>query len=512
MAIVIPSKHIYGSPQVAKVRDNVIERVEINTVKVFPTYSENEKVYGTTIDNAENKKYKYNTTIDKDLKAATYGSEQGSVGLREYCVAYIKIDEKQAVDVEIYIPVVFDNKYIENISTGTDSDNLPKIGCRVVGKKIIGQATANWSCSVNSNSNTITVTEGTISYESSTETTLGEEISFLEEYSFTMPALSYPIDQTAMVTLTKWGNQSTARAEKVTIDSKEYYKISLTLMAGYRKTALGYSDELSTVDDGFTILSKVPLVGGYETYIPQTLEISFNGRTTGIDFKEETLYINGLTSKKVFAVDSNELMQTTNYRDNVVEWEMQENIDYKETVNSGGVSPLSLEPMAGIGGGNTTTIAFLTENAINAKKTINYMLSGVKYSITLNAGVESYTISGLAIITSITAVLESRVNTIIEMYSKTQNEYKNGKETITLRCSISEYYNEQDKLTISAKDTAFPMCFNLYDEVMPMVLGLNGKEKPMSVSQDGTPKKFKVLSVRPFYDGAVWQELLLQEI
>ena len=53
--------------------------------------------------------------------------------------------------------------------------------------------------------------------------------------------------------------------------------------------------------------------------------------------------------------------------------------------------------------------------------------------------------------------------------------------------------------------------FNIYDEVIPMVLGADGNDKYMSLYSDGSPKVFKVLGNKPFYDGAVWQEIYLQE-
>ena len=55
------------------------------------------------------------------------------------------------------------------------------------------------------------------------------------------------------------------------------------------------------------------------------------------------------------------------------------------------------------------------------------------------------------------------------------------------------------------------MTFHLHDEVIPYIMGADGKDKPMSVYADGSPKVFQVLSSKIFYDGAVWQELEIQE-
>ena len=51
MAIRIPSKNIYGSPQNPKVRDNVIERIEVGAVEVVPDNEYETPVYNGTFEN-----------------------------------------------------------------------------------------------------------------------------------------------------------------------------------------------------------------------------------------------------------------------------------------------------------------------------------------------------------------------------------------------------------------------------------------------------------------------------
>ena len=91
------------------------------------------------------------------------------------------------------------------------------------------------------------------------------------------------------------------------------------------------------------------------------------------------------------------------------------------------------------------------------------------------------------------------------------DNYSNGKETATLLCSISDYYDES-KNKVIAIDSTNKMCFRMYDEVIPYTFGADGEDKPLSKNKDGSPKHFKVLGVKPIYDGAVWQELTLQEV
>jgi hypothetical protein len=100
-------------------------------------------------------------------------------------------------------------------------------------------------------------------------------------------------------------------------------------------------------------------------------------------------------------------------------------------------------------------------------------------------------------------------------FLKTVQHYSNGKETAVLRCSISDYYTDGGELAISAdgKADASPdqMVFQVGDEVIPMVMGTDGNDRPLS-KKNGAAKVFRVVGVKPYYDGAVWQEISLQEI
>ena len=98
--------------------------------------------------------------------------------------------------------------------------------------------------------------------------------------------------------------------------------------------------------------------------------------------------------------------------------------------------------------------------------------------------------------------------------TKLVEKYRNGKETATILCSISDYYDYDDRANkvISIDNSTGKMSFKMYDQVIPMVYGADGKDRPMSLYQDGTPKVFQVLGSKIYYDGAVWQELSLQEV
>jgi hypothetical protein len=93
-------------------------------------------------------------------------------------------------------------------------------------------------------------------------------------------------------------------------------------------------------------------------------------------------------------------------------------------------------------------------------------------------------------------------------------DFRNGKETYELLCSVKEYYNEDGTLAISTKGQVCgktKMLFEIGDEVIPYKPTVAG-DKPISYKKGGkTPKTFIVVGVTPIFDGAVWQRLNLIE-
>lgn len=90
---------------------------------------------------------------------------------------------------------------------------------------------------------------------------------------------------------------------------------------------------------------------------------------------------------------------------------------------------------------------------------------------------------------------DGNVSASENLCKKIIKNYKDGKETAVIRCSITE------NLSV----------FNIGYEVIPMVFGADGVDRPMSRYKDGADKVFVVVGTKFIYDGAVWQELTLQE-
>lgn len=92
------------------------------------------------------------------------------------------------------------------------------------------------------------------------------------------------------------------------------------------------------------------------------------------------------------------------------------------------------------------------------------------------------------------------------------SEYKNGKETATIVCGIANYYDENGNKVIAIDEPYKSMIFSMYQKIIPYVYDNNRQDRPMSRYKDGTPKTFQIVGVEPYYDGAVWQKLTLQEV
>lgn len=92
--------------------------------------------------------------------------------------------------------------------------------------------------------------------------------------------------------------------------------------------------------------------------------------------------------------------------------------------------------------------------------------------------------------------------------------YKKSTKEVGLYDRVGKkfYPNLGEGTFIKGKEIKSKMCFEEYDQVIPMVYGADGQDKPMSLTSDRKPKVFEVLGTNIFYDGAVWQELSLQEV
>lgn len=137
--------------------------------------------------------------------------------------------------------------------------------------------------------------------------------------------------------------------------------------------------------------------------------------------------------------------------------------------------------------------------------------------ITNGVGTKPILLSGNELITNLTTINSDTYTDIASAF--VLSGYANGKETATVLCDISEYYDDNLVLSISTQDNALPMIFNVGDIVIPYVTkniydSITGTysltEEPLSII-NGNPKLFKVVSNKIISDGVPRQKLTLVE-
>ena len=415
MAIIIPSKHIYDKNH-NKIRDNVIDNIEIDGTEVLPDDHYDEVVHNEKIGTIN--------SIDDDLQknVELIPEKLNYVGETLYNIKYRYVDLLSAhtIGYKIVIPKLKENSYISEVLVGKNKDDKPNINCSIhydyIEYPILGSLVFN----AQKNNTDLKLTIQSLSFDRSGDNTVENSgigaipTSFSNTFSYITGA-GNPITKTLYVE-----NKSNLTSEDIFTEDNDNFYFNLSFLTTAKYQYLQYFTQV----DYFSFKSgdHTVAVGGKATeYIPKQVDISFYGNTIGIDLVDKTVKIG--SGNHPFSIGgSNELLQTSNYL-----------------------------------------------NTVDCK----------------------------AIDTD---------------YDNTLTEYSNGKETATLLCDISDYYDESGNKVIAIDNSTNKMCFRMYDIVEPYVFGANRQDKPLSKNKDGSPKQFQVLGVKPIYDGAVWQELTLQEV
>lgn len=413
MAIRIPSAKTYNR-QNPKVRDNVIERIEVGAVEVVPN---NE--YETPVYNSQQ-------IVDKSAMKAMSTIQRNTVGnVISYSgmgsgfscnIASIEVFDIKTIHLSISIKKIQKNSLVSKIYYEKDNEGNNQIKYPIFGKTNKGTCSQSITWSPPSG---VWVGEGKATFSnygkiSFTEDTIGQEENRIDLYSTFSYTKEKEYSNSAVTS-----NFTPQDVSNVTsfVELEDMYLIDIDFVVSMKVAKLGGFGDTIT-NGGYN----TNLTGTYEEYIPTEIEITVYGNTIGIDLNDKTVYINGEAQKKVHSVEGNELMQTSNY------W------------------------------------------------------------------------------------FDSGTKAIEKMYGETQKEYALGKETATIRCSIGDYYDyKSGEKVISIDNSTSKMSFEIGDEVIPMVYGADGKDYPMSTYKNGSPKVFVVRGSKIFYDGAIFQEIFLQE-
>lgn len=513
MAIIIPSKNIYEKKN-EKIRDNVIGQIEVNAteVEVVNDYGEivaNEKITQFIVDdgtNASDESLKYDREVNYLSSSDTYVYNLISA-------AYCEYNTFKKTNITLKIPVLLKNKYIEKILYGLSANGEYNIKYSLYGKTETGVASSTFKYSHSSAWETdgykVKVKKGDISYSNATAETestivLPRELNYTHTYAWEVDH-SVTLDVTASSTINDVNTTIGSAIPSIKKENGvEYFKLNFDILCGVTTVTLGGG--VDATDSGELVLSgDITMRGTYTKYTPTQIEVTVYGITIGIDLNEKTVYIpENASAKNVFSMDNNELLQTTNAR-----YEKK----YYTVAIGGGLSSgayryVECYPNENYGFTDGQKLLLNNEPAY---------ISGVEeyeseknkyYTLRISIGGEwDKYMNNKSTYFSCYSFLPSI--TLTDIFADVKDKYANGKETATLRCSIADYYDGNGVKRIS-KDEA--QIFSIYDKVQPMICGANGQDTPMSKNKDGLPKEFQVLSTKIFFDGAVWQELTLQEV
>lgn len=475
MAIIIPSKKTYER-QNPKVRDNVIERIEVRAKEVVP---DNE--YETAVHNESYSNVFQQNELQTDRKAVADG--YGQIMYE----SYIEATPTHAFINKINIPIQYNEfSIIEKILTGENKNKESNIKFSIVGNFYKGTATQ--TVTVDNTPSSTGNTYGEIIYSTPTEKEEGIRYEFPKTIEKTASSGNGLYEATAKVEIKDLTNLKSVSVEKK--DSSFAIK-NIYILSGVSFVSLK-SIHSFPVETGGSIYSYTR-EGEYEQYIPTEIEITIYGNTIGIELTDNTVYIKGQTAKKVQSIDGNELMQTSNF--------------WAETGGNAIERAFSATQQEYANGKETATI----------RCSIGEYYGDKEFSVRFGGELNSYEDMAFyeLFVSGDQKLAEGDIlyfkNHAVEITEVDEDYY-----VVLGKKDILSMYKGQSaiakQLKISTKEKGVPMLFSEYDQVIPMKLGADGKDHPMSVYRDGTPKVFNVLSVHPYFDGAVWQELELQEI
>jgi hypothetical protein len=497
MAILIPSSKIYNIEN-PKIQNNVLEEIKVGSKKIN-SYADYDKIVftneytGSTVVSTSQSPL-IDTVVDR-----AYVGTSGSLTIYNISIAHIS-GQQTFANITVKFPVVRDDYYVSSIKTGEDAYGEPniKVSMRGTIEKGIwkGKATAVGYDA-----------EGNISASVSTTETELESVVQNTHYSFNMQqkiisweqkgtAAAAPTDATAKVEL-DLGNLLEVNPEYETVDGIDYINLNIKALANWMMHKGGVTTQYTHNSFPFTISG---LKGNYEKYTYDTISITIYGNTVGINLADYTLAVGNEETQNPFSlVEENELMQETNYKLS----SLTEETDYWI-----GESSYTSD-------GSSTTHYYTSVHLYNTYSTETWVTyttpSGTSYQVLIPAKATTHSpaIDCTEGYVTINSVYNHKPAIIVD-FSKTLSSYENGKETATVRCSIGDYYDTENGLTITPK-TDSKMTFEIGDKVVPMVRNSKGQDNALSSYSNGTAKVFNVVGEKYIYDGAVWQELTLRE-
>lgn len=546
MAILIPSKNIYQIEN-SKIIDNAIDKVTVSGNNISPKNEYDQTVYQETFTPPFDSK---DTPSISSVADSKYNSQTGAIAHNYYAeaISYAYMRTIYREGIYVTIPKYTDRTRITKILKGINANGEPNIKHSV--KYIKKTATANGRATVSTNSNGVLSTKNpsvdNIAHGALTETEGVGEISNISTSTganlelkdgtiyFTKATkqggagLGVSAEAVAICNLQNHTNTGTI---SVTESDTNFYISGLTVLAGVELYDLAYSYyKQSTPQDQnvFPSGSYRYLTGTYTYYEPVSVDISIQGDVFTLDISNMDFETG--SGNKPCSLNGSELMQqatTTNgqqttqvlantiindYKNGketaTILCDINDYYQYRtEYENRKGelvITPAKTLPR------NTVIVepkkdypTSLNPFRIHARKTLSKIMPYL-YDIEVSA-----TVKGKRNVSNNTFYPE-----LIDAEKHYTAIIKKDEESVILAPfdTTSRLYSI-DSIAVQVSSVNYPikMSFDLHDIVIPMVMGSDGKDYPMSKNKDNTPKLFEVVGVKKYYDGAVWQELTLQE-
>lgn len=491
MAIIIPSAKTYDRNN-PKVRDNVIERIEVGATEILQEsdYKVNVKTQKDSISNVS-------TTADETLPNTNYVKDTSIAYLPREVAAYVEVTPYYSVG-KIKVPKVEKNKYVNKVYERLDKDGNPNINYSITYRKKVGTASADLKVSkVQYVGYAYEISNVQKDYSNATidkDVSISELVDFLSnEYTeFLERPTASQNDISVKASITATDKTNLRDVDFIVYD--EYYLLYYKVLSKIEQLKLGYSYS------GTNAPEIKSLIGEAILYEPESIEITILGDTITINLEDKIVNVNGDTAKKVHSVDGNELMQTQNYIGDKNTLAIEKMYGATQRAYSLGKETAVIRCSIGdyYDGDNKAISIDKQRNLSTDIATARAVLSGSSYNVrvTLQQAFEKNVKAKISWLNNVGYKVE-RTLTIL------------AGETVA-QTYAGLYRPTNIKVESISLET--PMCFEVGDQVIPMVYGANGQDRPMSLYSDMTPKIFQVLAVKPYYDGAVWQELTLQEV
>ncbi|MBP3573871.1 MAG: hypothetical protein J6J71_04615 [Prevotella sp.] len=485
MAIIIPSKNIYDKKN-PKIVDNIIDKISVETQVVSSKDEYEISVYdgSISIDSFDETK--------ENSPQLNVGNSSGPVQLERYAGLYYRI-VLQYKKIEFEIPKVKGNSYISKIYNDENKNIFYTVFGDVYEKSV--EARIEFS-----NLNAL----GGITYGSETKISNNIKLSFPEipksvTYSSTSEE-GYNITAKAELDIdisdeTFFSVYDDTENDLYKISGKVLLSMTVEKAVGYVQ-GQSYDFENETIKR-FYLYGKPENGDGVKRYQGKEIQLTVYGNTIGIDLTNETKpYGDG---NKPYSLSGNELIQL----DARVSSDFLPHYISNSILNQYKNGKETATILCSIGN-------YYDDDGYIAISTKNHFLNHIPINIETENSLH-YNSS------LITASIERKYNydlVVRVKYYFTNGDIGYADIQISKNKQSGFFYlnrNGLERAELVSVEGIFPAVFKVGDLVIPYVFNQYGEDVPMSKTYDGKEKTFKVLSERIFYDGAVWQELSLQE-